>query len=139
MPQIFWSTHFQIFISFQALLLLIIHVKHVDEYANTAIWIFFTFFFYFYVGVQPINNVLVVPLDSKWTQLHSHMCIHSSPNSSITLSRGSHDLCLFMFNQLYVSLLTHLHRTQGHGHSLKYLLNHSLVLRRNICSRKFCF
>lgn len=101
---------------------------------------FWLFFFLFYVGVQPINNVLQFQVDSKWTQSFTYMCIHSSPKlpSHITLSRTPSP-CLFMFNPALCQSLTHLHRTQWTWATLEIPTQSFSGLRRNICSRKILF
>lgn len=138
MPQIFLSLHIFKYLFHSKLLLLII-MLNIDG-MQTRLFGFLTFFLLFYVGVQPINNVLVV---SGRQQMDSviHICVSFFPKlpSHITLSRTPVVLVYSCLIQLYVSLLTHLHRTQGHGHSLEYLLQSFSGLRRNICSKKILF
>ena len=134
MPQIFLVYKFSnIYFISKFLLLIIIHVKHrwICKHSYLDFWLFL-----FYTGVQSINNVLVV---SGRQQMDSVFHIYVSILSQIPLphniEQSSCGPCLSMFNpmsqifkKLCVSSLTHLHGTQEHDHSLKYLHSYSIIL-----------
>ena len=140
MPQIFLVYTLSNIYFISKLLLLIIHVKHrwVCKHSYLDFWLFFLLF---YPGVQPINNVLIV---SGRQQMDSviHICVSILPQTPFPHNIEQNSCgpcCLFMFNPALCQFTNTFAQDSGTWPLFKIPTQSFSGLRRNTCSRKFCF
>ena len=108
---------------------------------QTQLFGFLTFFLLFYPGVQPINNVLIV---SGRQQMDSviHICVSILPQTPFPHNIEQNSCgpcCLLMFNPALCQFTNTFAQDSGTWPLFKIPTQSFSGLRRNTCSRKFCF